>query len=271
MKKKYIVVITVCIISTITLSILGFTLISPEIFSNSKEGKQAKIPEVIIITDPSMGNAPLEVSFKSLLQNFGDDVTYSWDFGDGKASNEKNPNHVYSQEDTYNCTLTVNDKESETSDAVMITVLENNPPIIKIIVDKTSGNLPLTVQFDSDGFDTDGEIVSYEWEILYPPLFSYQKISNHNEKNFSEKFIRRGLYEVKLIVIDDYGNIATDYIKIQVIGHKIQLMYWNLLSIINSVNASKKIFATLYNIYQIIFPSQTHTIPERIISFFEVK
>jgi len=257
MKRKYIVVITISIISIIIFSILALPLISSDVFSKNNEKSQGEIPEVVLITDHSMGNAPFEVSFKSLLQNFGDDVKYSWDFGDGKVSNEKNPNHIYFMEGNYNCTLIVHDEVSESSDEVMITVRENNPPIIKIIVDKTSGNLPLTVQFDSDGFDTDGEIVSY-------------KISNHNEKNFSEKFIRRGLYEVKLIVIDDYGNIATDYIKIQVIG-QIQLMYWNLLSIINSVDASKKLFATLYNIYQIIFPSQTHTIPERIISFFEVK
>lgn len=265
MKKKYIVVIIVCIISTITLSILGFTLISPEIFSNSKEEKQAEIPEVIIITDPSLGNAPLKVSFESLLQNFGDNVEYYWDFGDGEVSNEKKPNHIYFMEGNYNCTLTVHDEVSESSDDVMITVLENNPPIIKIVVDKTSGNRPLTVNFDVDGFDTDGEIVSYEWEIKYPPFFSYQKISNHNGKNFSEKFLRSGFYEVKLIVEDDFGNIATDYIKIQVLGFKIELLVGTTLYYIG-------IFDTIFQIYNnfidkiTISPPQTFA--EKLISFW---
>ena len=265
MKKKYIVVITVCIISTITLSILGFTLISPEIFSNSKEEKQAEIPEVILITDHSMGNAPFEVSFKSLLQNFGDDVKYSWDFGDGKVSNEKNPNHIYFMEGNYNCTLIVHDEVSESSDDVMITVRENNPPIIKIVVDKTSGNRPLTVNFDADGFDTDGEIVSYEWEIKYPPFFSYQKISNHNEKNFSEKFLRSGFYEVKLTVEDDFGNIATDYIKIHVLGFKIELLVGTTLYYIG-------IFDTIIEIYNNIIDKITVSPPqpfaEKLISFW---
>lgn len=265
MKKKYIVVIIVCIISTITLSILGFTLISPEIFSNSKEEKQAEIPEVIIITDPSLGNAPLKVSFESLLQNFGDDVKYYWDFGDGETSNEKKPNHIYFMEGNYNCTLTVYDESSESSDDVMITVRENNPPIIKIVVDKTSGNRPLTVSFDVDGFDTDGEIVSYEWEIKYPPFFSYQKISNHNGKNFSEKFLRSGFYEVKLTVEDDFGNIATDYIKIQVLGHQIELMVGTTLYYIG-------IFDTIFQIYNNfidkITVSPTQPFAEKIISFW---
>ena len=265
MKKKYIVVITVCIILTITLPILGFTLISPEIFSNSKEKKQAEIPEVIIITDPSLGNAPLKVCFESLLQNFGNSEEYYWDFGDGEVSNEKKPNHIYFMEGNYNCTLTVHDEVSESSDDVMITVLENNPPIIKIVVDKTSGNRPLTVNFDVDGFDTDGEIASYEWEIKYPPFFSYQKISNHNGKNFSEKFLRSGFYEVKLIVEDDFGNIATDYIKIQVLGFKIELLVGTTLYYIG-------IFDTIIEIYNNIIDKITVSPPqpfaEKLISFW---
>ena len=181
MQRKYFILVVIGIIATIIFSIFAFPILLNDVFSKNNEKSQGEIPEVIIITDITSGNAPLKVSFKLLLQNFGDTVEYSWDFGDGKASNEKNPNHIYEGKGNYVCILKVSDDFSEITDDVMINVRENNPPIIKILVDKTSGNRPLTVIFDVEGFDTDGEIVSYEWEIKDPPLISYQKISNHNE------------------------------------------------------------------------------------------
>jgi len=264
MKRKKIITITVCMITIIILSSLTFSLITTEVLSNNND-RQAEISEVIIIADLPTGNAPLKVNFESLLNNFDEDIEYSWDFGDGKFSNEKNPNHVYLMEGLYTCSLTVLDKFSESTDDLLITVNENNPPFIKIIVDKTSGNRPLTINFDVDGFDTDGEIVLYEWEIKYPPLFSYQKISNHSEKNYSERFIRPGFYEVKLTVEDDFGNIASDYIKIQVLGHKIELLAGTSLYYIGIFNT---ILDIINNIIDKITDSPNQTFAEKISSLW---
>jgi PKD repeat protein len=219
-------------------------MINTEIFLDNNDDRSEN-PEVFIIADLPKGNAPLTVNFESILSDFDNDAEYNWDFGDGISSNEKNPNHIYLMEGIYNCSLTVKDELYESSDSLLITVNKNNPPFIKIVVDKTSGNRPITVNFDVDGFDTDGEIISYEWEIKYPPFFSYQKIKTYTEKNFSERFMRAGFYEVKLNVEDDFGNIASDYIKIQVLGHKIELLastslyyigiFNTLLEIVNNI------------------------------------
>jgi PKD repeat protein len=267
MKRKNIIIITVCIISIIILSILSYSMINTEIFSDNKD-KRSGNPEVFIIADLPKGNAPLMVNFESILSDFDNDAKYNWDFGDGISSNEKNPNHIYIMEGIYNCSLTVKDELFESSDSLLITVNKNNPPFIKIIVDKTSGNRPLSVNFDVDGFDTDGEIISYEWEIKYPPFFSYQKIKTYNEKNFSERFLRPGFYEVKLNVEDDFGNIASDYIKIQVLGHKIELLAGTILYYLG-------IFDTLFDILKNIvdkigfYPNQNFA--EKIISLLEAK
>jgi len=265
MEKKYAICISIFIVSILILSILSFSFIIDNIFINNQENNQNDSLEVYILPSLSEGNAPLNVEFKSLVKNSIDEVTYLWDFGDGTTSYEKSPNHSYNLKGTYNISLTVKDSVDEFSDEIVITVLENNPPFIKIIVDKTSGNRPLTVNFDVDGFDTDGEIVSYEWEIKYPPFFSYQKISNHNGKNFSEKFLRSGFYEVELIVEDDFGNIATDYIKIQVLGHQIELLVGTTLYYIG-------IFDTIFKIYNNFIDKITVSPPqpfaEKLISFW---
>ncbi len=51
------------------------------------------------------GAAPLLVHFSDLSSGFP--VNWSWDFGDGIISEEKNPMHVYSSPGVYNVTLTV--------------------------------------------------------------------------------------------------------------------------------------------------------------------
>lgn len=221
MRNKIVYVVIVIIILISGFSIILYRYLSSE---DKCQDNNVITTNAYIVTDLTNGNAPLMVNFKSLVQNFRENVQYYWDFGDGEQSYESNPTHIYITEGSYNCMLIVKDDWSESSDDILITVRENNPPIVNILVDKTSGNVPLTVNFDVDVFDIDGEIVSYEWEIKYPFFVTYQKISNYQEKNFSERFSRIGFYEVKLTVTDNTGNVATDYIKIHVQKAKIGLI-----------------------------------------------
>jgi PKD repeat protein len=266
MKRKHIVIISILAAAAIVISILAFPYFSSNGLLKQDNQSINIASKALILADQTSGNAPLTVNFKSVLQNFNDDAQYSWDFGDGEQSNEPSLPHIYHEVGDYHCRLTVKDANSESSDKLVISVRENNPPIIKIVVDKTSGNRPLNVNFDVDGFDTDGEIVSYEWEIQYPPFFSYQKISEHDEKNFSERFLRSGLYEVKLTVTDDAGKISTDYIKIQVLGHKIELLIGTSLYYLGIFDT---ISERLNNFFGRNPLSEPQTFIEKIMSFFE--
>ena len=72
----------------------------------------------------------------------GDIETYSWFFGDGGTSNQKNPIHTYSSEGTYTVVLIVwDDKGKPGSDSEDITVTEPKVPI-KVTV-KNINNYPL--------------------------------------------------------------------------------------------------------------------------------
>jgi len=237
MERNYIILISILSISMIIISIIAYPYFPIHAFSKQVSQTSDVHTTALIITSKSSGTAPLTINFKSVLQNFENDVQYAWDFGDSKLSDKPNPVHTYEKEGTYNCTLTVMDDLRKSFDCITINIYENNPPFVKIIVDKTSGNRPMTVNFDVDGFDTDGEIVSYHWEIQYPPFFSYQKLSTHDEKNFSERFLRAGFYEVKLTVTDDAGKVAMDYIKIQVLSHKIELLVGKSMYYISTFNS----------------------------------
>ncbi len=212
------------IIAAVLFSFFTYRLLLFEVVLPGNDVVPIAIPSVIIMANLSSGNAPLNVQFKSLPRYFDEDCTYLWEFGDETTSNEQHPRHLYSTAGDYTCTLTVQDKASQSSDKLSIAVHENNPPIVKIVVDKASGNRPMIVHFDAAGFDIDGIIESYDWEIIYPPFFSKQKVVTRQKKNFSERFFQKGFYEVRLIVKDNFGNTATDYIKIQVLGHKLELL-----------------------------------------------
>ena len=66
-------------------------------------------------------NVPLTVDFTN--SSVGDNLTYSWEFGDGSTSVDPSPQHVYNQTGTFNVLLTVTNiygSNSKTSQVVVI-------------------------------------------------------------------------------------------------------------------------------------------------------
>ncbi|MGE4444429.1 MAG: PKD domain-containing protein [Candidatus Altimarinota bacterium] len=68
-----------------------------------------------IQTNITPGSGSLEVDFTSITncQN----CTYSWDFGDGKNSQDKNPSHTFTNSGNYNVTLKITDPNNNTAQA----------------------------------------------------------------------------------------------------------------------------------------------------------
>ena len=54
------------------------------------------------------GTAPLTLAFTDT--STGDDLKYTWDFGDGDSSTLKSPTHTYVNQGFYSCILTVENK-----------------------------------------------------------------------------------------------------------------------------------------------------------------
>lgn len=75
---------------------------------------------------PTQGPAPLEVNFDGSgsydPDNGPENLSYSWDFGDGNSAVGLYPSHTYTAEGSYQATLTVSDGEASASSVVNILV-----------------------------------------------------------------------------------------------------------------------------------------------------
>jgi PKD repeat protein len=61
----------------------------------------------------------------------GNVVAWTWDFGDGQGSDQRNPQHTYSTPNTYNVKLTVRDDDGATNEVTHVVTVNappNNPP-----------------------------------------------------------------------------------------------------------------------------------------------
>ena len=156
-------------------------------------------PIIEVTSNVIRGKEPLEVSFT--VNVVEDDewkvYTYYWDFGDGRTSFEKNPNHIYHNYGLYVVYLDVNFTNGEkTQKRLEIDVLKNKPPRATAWVTGTSNGAPTTVYFHGKGTDPDGIIVSYKWTGDV----------TGNKPQVSHYYSRSGHYHATLTVTDDNGE-----------------------------------------------------------------
>lgn len=165
-----------------------------------------KPPIVTISAEPITGFQPLHVSFTiDASDEDGTVESYRTEFGDGNISYETTPTHMYSA-GTYLVTVTVtDDKGAETSDTITI-IVENIVPTASAYASVITGKAPLTVPFSGSGNDSDGTIVSYNW--------NFGDGETSSEQNPTHVFQNSGNYTVTLEVTDNSGGTATDTVLI---------------------------------------------------------
>ena len=114
-------------------------------------GGEGRSPVARASADVTSGPAPLEVAFSSEGSSDpdGDELSYSWDFGDGATSTEANPTHTYTEEGEYTATLTVEDTTGLTASASVYLTVGNTAPTVEL-------NLP-----------ADGQIVDFGDEVPF--------------------------------------------------------------------------------------------------------
>ncbi len=158
-------------------------------------------PSVSMTASPTTGPAPLTVQFAAYATDpDGQVVSYSWNFGDGQTSSQTTPTHTYQTSGNYTVTLTATDDMGATASySAIITVLSgsNQPPQINPTASPTTGPAPLTVSFDADASDPDGQIASYSWNFGDGQT-STQAAPTHTYQN-------PGAYTVNLTVTDNAG------------------------------------------------------------------
>jgi len=117
-------------------------------------------PAAAFSASPTSGEAPLTVSFTD--QSTGEIDTWSWTFGDGYSSANKNPSHEYAAAGDYTVTLDVTGPGGSDSASSTIHVTEPvpPPPVAGFSASPTSGEAPLAVSFTNQ---STGEIDTWSW------------------------------------------------------------------------------------------------------------
>jgi PKD repeat protein len=111
---------------------------------------------------PRNGMAPLMVSFTDLSTGGPDE--WSWTFGDGSGSAERDPVHVFEMPGTYTVNLTVSNTMGSATESKSgyIEVGESPYPVANFTADPMQGYEPLMVQFTDTSL---GNPVSWYWEF----------------------------------------------------------------------------------------------------------
>ena len=158
---------------------------------------------------PRSGDAPLSVSFVD--QSSGSlPLSYSWAFGDGSTSTEKNPVHEYLSGGSYTVNLTVTNIEGESSVSRMAYVIVGTVAPLKanFTSNVTSGTVPVSVQFSDTSTGNPG---AWSWvfekDSYYPirdagtkEAVPYYGNEFSSEKNPVVTYTDPGNYSVTLTV-----------------------------------------------------------------------
>jgi chitodextrinase len=100
----------------------------------------SKIINVVLLNADFESSQGIAVSNEQETFNFNDKskgyydiVNWSWNFGDGNTSFQRNTSHVYSSEGAYNVSLTVTDNQSNNDTAYLIIYIDSVSPTISSV------------------------------------------------------------------------------------------------------------------------------------------
>jgi YD repeat-containing protein len=210
----------------------------------------------------------------------GEIVRYEWDW-DGAANGwdwlDSGTNglqqHEFVSAGTFSATVRVFDDHGDAALAsvqIQATDPYNNPPVAVLTIDPSSGEKPLTVNFDaSDSHDPDGTIVNYEWDLDGDGAFSEagEESNALGGSTATFTYTESGEYLAAMRVTDDElaQSTATESISITGIGEWILVeqpeVYANMTSIaiINGTPAIAFTDFTMSAVYQYYTKSSTAT------------
>lgn len=142
----------------------------------------------------------------------GRPLTLSWSFGDGNATTELAPTHVYTHAAQYWVKLVVSNGPLTTEVRRQVEVRdgEKRPPSVQAWAQPVYGKAPLNVKFTSAASDYDGVIVTRQWD--------FGGGITAMADDTSRRFETPGRYSVSFRGTDDDGLTSEDTVEVVVTG-----------------------------------------------------
>jgi PKD repeat protein len=150
-------------------------------------------PVAAFTQDVTSGLVPLTVRFTN--QSSGEITSYSWNFGDGSSSSQRDPAKTFNAPGLFNVTLTVAGPGGTANVTRQINVQSPTAPVAAFSLNPMRGTAPLTVQFIDQ---STGTITSRLW--------NFSDGGASSERNPVHTFVSPGLYNVFLTVTGPGGS-----------------------------------------------------------------
>jgi len=161
------------------------------------------LPDADFSYAPSTPSTADMVSFTDLSSDpDGTIASWDWDFGDGGSSTSQHPSYSYDDDGIYTITLTITDDDEGTDVHTDTVTVTNVGPTADFNYDPIEPSILDTVQFTDLSVDTDGTIVSWDWD--------FGDGGSSTEQHPLYNFPVSDQYSISLMITDDDG--ATDTI-----------------------------------------------------------
>lgn len=182
---------------------VGGGLIAWEICRKNQAEPQA--PQVRVSANPSSGEAPLRVDFRSTASDPDGEITgTTWDFGDGNTASGASATHTYQTPGTYTARATVTDNAGlRTSSDVSVRVTAQPPPpppapVRRIVL------RGVNFDFDSAAIRPDAQVIlDAALEQLQANPGVRVRITGHTDSTGPEQY-NQGLSEQRARAVLDY-------------------------------------------------------------------
>jgi PKD repeat protein len=172
-------------------------------------GSAPNVPPTADPNGPYTGTAGIAVAFdgSGSSDSDGSIVSYDWNFGDGATGTGVSPSHTYTASGMYTVLLTVTDDGGATNtDTTTATIDPGTGGNALPAADPNgpyTGTAGIALTFDGSGSsDSDGSIVSYDWD--------FGDGATGTGVAPSHIYATGGTYTVSLTVTDDGGATGTD-------------------------------------------------------------
>jgi len=158
---------------------------------------------------PSTEN-PLVIIFQNESYSMTNDVSASWDFGDGTTSNDFNPKHLYEKAGTYNVSLTIKSSMCQGETYTSTVFVDTD-----IIIDECATKF--YYETDDSGYNFNFYSSTYSQDSTYSLFWDFGDNTVSTETNPTHTFTADGNFLVRLkLVSETCSTVAEQYVYVGV-------------------------------------------------------